>query len=64
MRNEKIGYKIRQHTLNKTNYLVVIGNNEMENDTISVRSHDGQDLGTMTVDELIQLMNLQINEKK
>jgi threonyl-tRNA synthetase len=64
LRNEKIGYKIRQHTLNKINYLVIVGNNELENETITVRSHDGQDLGSMKVDELIQLMNLQINEKK
>jgi len=64
LRNEKIGYKIRQHTLNKTNYLVIVGNNELDNGTISVRSHDGQDLGSMRVDDLIQLMNLQINEKK
>ena len=64
LRNEKIGYKIRQHTLNKTNYLVIVGNNELESETITVRSHDGQDLGSMKVDELVQLMNLQINEKK
>ncbi len=64
LRNEKIGYKIRQHTLNKINYLVIVGNNELESETISVRSHDGQDLGSMKVEELMQLMDLQINEKK
>ena len=64
LRNEKIGYKIRQHTLNKTNYLVIVGNNELESETITVRSHDGQDLGSMKVEELMQLMDLQINEKK
>ncbi len=64
LRNEKIGYKIRQHTLNKTNYLVIVGNNELESNTITVRSHDGQDLGSMKVEELMQLMDLQINEKK
>ncbi len=64
LRNEKIGYKIRQHTLNKANYLVIVGNNELESETITVRSHDGQDLGSMKVEDLIQLMNLQINEKK
>jgi len=64
LRNEKIGYKIRQHTLNKINYLVIVGNNELDSETISVRSHDGQDLGSMKVEELMQLMDLQINEKK
>lgn len=64
LRNEKIGYKIRQHTLNKTNYLVIVGNNEMEEGTITVRSHDGEDLGSMTVEALIEMMNQQIDEKK
>jgi len=64
LRNEKIGYKIRQHTLNKTNYLVIVGNKEMEEGTITVRSHDGEDLGSMTVDALIELMNQQIKDKK
>ena len=64
LRNEKIGYKIRQHTLNKTNYLVIVGNNEVDEGTITVRSHDGEDLGSMTVEALIAMMNQQIDEKK
>ena len=64
LRNEKIGYKIRQHTLNKTNYLVIVGNSEVEEGTITVRSHDGEDLGSMTVEALIEMMNQQIDEKK
>jgi len=64
LRNEKIGYKIRQHTLNKTNYLVIVGNNEVDEGTITVRSHDGEDLGSMTVEALIEMMNQQIDEKK
>ena len=49
LRNEKIGYKIRQHTLQKVPYLLVIGDRERENGTISVRLRSGEDLGSMTV---------------
>jgi threonyl-tRNA synthetase len=49
LRNEKIGYKIRQHTLQKVPYLLVIGDRERENGAISVRLRSGEDLGTMSV---------------
>lgn len=49
LRNEKIGYKIRQHTLQKVPYLLVIGDRERENGAISVRLRSGEDLGSMTV---------------
>ena len=51
MRNEKIGFKIREHTLQKVPYLLVAGDKEVENGTVSVRSRAGEDLGTMTVEE-------------
>jgi len=63
LRNEKIGYKIRQHTLSKTNYLVIVGNQELEDNTVTVRSHNGEDLGSMTVETLIAMMNQQIKDK-
>ncbi|MFT5258528.1 MAG: threonyl-tRNA synthetase [Saprospiraceae bacterium] len=53
LRNEKIGFKIREHTLGRIPYLVVVGNNEVENDQVSVRSRDGSDLGTMSLDALM-----------
>ncbi|MBL8300263.1 MAG: threonine--tRNA ligase [Rhodanobacteraceae bacterium] len=49
LRNEKIGYKIREHTLQKVPYLLVIGDREKENGAVSVRMRSGEDLGSMTV---------------
>ncbi len=54
LRNEKIGFKIREHTLGRIPYLVVIGNKEMENEQVTVRSRDGTDLGAMSVDALLE----------
>ena len=51
LRNEKIGFKIREHTLHKTPYLLVIGDREVESHTVAVRTREGKDLGTMTVTE-------------
>ena len=47
LRNEKIGYKIREHTLQKVPFLLVVGDRERENGTVAVRSRAGEDLGTM-----------------
>lgn len=55
-RNEKIGYKIREHTLSKVPYLLVAGAREQDNDQIAVRLVDGTDLGSMSVDALCQKM--------
>ena len=63
LRNEKIGYKIRQHTLNKTNYLVIVGNNELENDTVTVRTHSGEDLGSMKLSALTERLEREVKEK-
>jgi threonyl-tRNA synthetase len=53
LRNEKIGLKIREHTLQRVPYMLVVGAREMENSHISVRARKGEDLGSMTVDEFI-----------
>ena len=49
LRNEKIGYKIREHTLQRVPYLLVAGDREKENGMLSVRTRGGEDLGSMTV---------------
>jgi len=49
VRNEKVGYKIREHTLQKVPYLLVVGDREKEGGLIALRSRAGEDLGTMTV---------------
>ena len=48
LRNEKIGYKIREHTLQKVPYLLVVGDREKENGMVAVRARSGEDLGSMT----------------
>ncbi|MDH7943037.1 threonine--tRNA ligase [Pseudohongiella sp. SYSU M77423] len=50
LRNEKIGFKIREHTIQKVPYLLVVGDREMENGQVAVRTRDGQDLGTMSLE--------------
>ena len=50
LRNEKIGFKIRGHTLMRVPYLLVVGDRERENKTVAVRTRDGKDLGVMTLD--------------
>lgn len=50
LRNEKIGFKIREHTIQKVPYLLVIGDKEVETQTVAVRARDGKDLGSMDVE--------------
>jgi threonyl-tRNA synthetase len=51
LRNEKIGFKIREHTLQKIPYLLVVGDKEVEAGTVAVRTRGGEDLGSMTFDD-------------
>ncbi len=54
LRNEKIGYKIREHTLQKVPYLLVVGDREKENGLVAVRTRSGEDLGSMTADRVLR----------
>ena len=54
LRNEKIGFKIRQHTLAKVPYLLVIGDREVESGAVAVRTRSGEDLGSMQVEAFAQ----------
>jgi threonyl-tRNA synthetase len=49
LRNEKVGYKIREHTMQKVPYLLVVGDREKETDSIAVRTRSGEDLGSMSL---------------
>ena len=53
LRNEKIGYKIREHTLQRVPYLLVVGDREKENGAVAVRTRSGEDLGSMPVEGFI-----------
>ena len=60
LRNEKIGLKIRDHTLKRTPYLLVVGDREAELRTVAVRSRRGEDLGVLSIDEFALLLNKEI----
>lgn len=60
LRNEKIGYKIREHTLQRVPYLLVIGNREREAEEVAVRTRGGEDLGSMTLNRFLELINADI----
>ena len=53
LRNEKIGFKIRGHSMQRVPYLIVVGDKEIESGTVAVRTRDGEDLGSMSLDALI-----------
>jgi len=57
LRNEKIGFKIREHSMQRYPYILVVGDREMENGEIAVRKRGGEDLGSMSVEAFIDLIN-------
>jgi len=57
LRNEKIGFKIREHSIQRYPYILVVGDREMENGEISVRKRGGEDLGLMSVETFVELIN-------
>lgn len=63
VRNEKIGYKIREAQLEKVPYMIIIGDKEKENGVVSVRNRKSGDMGTMTQEEFIALINKEVEEK-
>jgi len=54
LRNEKIGFKIREHTMKRIPYLLVIGDREAENGTVAVRTRAGKDLGSMPLEQFVE----------
>ena len=63
LRNEKIPYKIREHSLQKLPYQIIVGGKEVETKTVSVRTRSGSDLGQMTIQALIDRLKLEISTK-
>ncbi len=64
LRNEKIGFKIRDHSMQRVPYLLVVGDKEMESQTIAVRTQQGEDMGSLSVNELVELLKNQITDRK
>ena len=63
LRNEKVGFKIREHTLQKVPYLLVVGDREVENGQVAVRARNGEDLGTMDLDEFGAILSNQVEKR-
>ena len=63
LRNEKISYKIREHSMKRTPYLLIVGDKEVENDELSIRTRSGDDLGVMKVDKFIKMIETLVNDK-
>jgi threonyl-tRNA synthetase len=63
LRNEKITYKIREHSLQKLPYLLIAGEREMQSGQVAVRTRKGEDLGSMSLDAFIQLLKNDVDSK-
>ncbi len=64
LRNEKVGYKIREHTLQKVPYLLVVGDREKEAGAVSVRTRSGEDLGSMPLADFIQRLQTESDNRR
>ena len=63
LRNEKITYKIREHSIQRVPYILVVGDREKETNQVSVRNQKGEDLGSMSLDALLKNLNKEISDK-
>ena len=63
LRNEKIGFKIREHTIQRVPYLAVIGDKEVETDTLAIRSRSGEDMGSMSIEAFSELLQTEIDQR-
>ncbi|SEQ58579.1 threonyl-tRNA synthetase [Amphritea atlantica] len=63
LRNEKIGFKIREHTIHKVPYLLVVGDKEVETGAVAVRTRTGEDLGTLSIEEFCEHLKQDVAQK-
>ncbi|MGP9692793.1 threonine--tRNA ligase [Psychrobacter sp. AOP30-A2-5] len=63
LRNEKIGFKIREKTLERVPYMLVLGDKEVESGSVNVRTREGENLGVMSVPEFITLVQTAVSDK-
>jgi threonyl-tRNA synthetase len=63
LRNEKIGYKIREHTLQRVPYLLVAGDKEVAANLLSVRTRSGKDLGTMSPEAFMERLQTELSSR-
>ncbi|HFD12566.1 MAG TPA: threonine--tRNA ligase, partial [Crenotrichaceae bacterium] len=62
LRNEKVGFKIREHSMQRIPYLLILGDKEVEAQTITVRTQKGEDLGVFDIDQLKQYLDSEIQQ--
>lgn len=63
LRNEKIGFKIRERTLERIPFMLVLGDKEVESGTVNVRTREGENLGSMSLDNFVKVLNGAIEKK-
>ncbi len=63
LRNEKIGFKIREHSMQRTPYLLVVGDKEVETQTVAVRTREGKDLGSLAINAFAELLNEDVQRR-
>jgi threonyl-tRNA synthetase len=63
LRNEKIGFKIREHTIQKTPFLLVVGDREVETQTVAVRARNGAELGSMSWQQLLEHLQTEVSQR-
>jgi threonyl-tRNA synthetase len=64
LRNEKIGFKIREHSMQRVPYQLITGDKELENQTVAVRTQQGEDLGSLSLNQLIERLKNEITDRK
>ena len=64
LRNEKIAYKIRHHSMQKVPFIIVLGDKEIETSTLAIRDRSGSDLGSMSIDAFSEILNNKIKSKE
>ncbi len=64
LRNEKIGFKIREHSMQRVPYLVIVGDKELEDQTITVRTQKGEDLGSLSIGTFTERLKQEIADRK
>lgn len=64
LRNEKIGFKIREHTLKRIPYMLVVGDKELEKGQVAVRTRKGEDLGVMDYEDFVKLLQSDTDTKR
>ena len=64
LRNEKVGFKIREHTLHRVPYMLVCGDKEIAEGKVAVRTRKGADLGTFTIEEFAEILKSQVRQRE